>query len=1148
MRSSSYSAMMLAVFVSVSVCKATGIEIREVEKEGWQTIEMENDYYKVVLIPQIARLPYSYYFKLTGHEHFAHNVDLSTPKPGNEFVYYGGLIDSIPWVSGNVNGEKLSAKGYLHFSPWDFRTGQTEHTVWFEGGTRFTYEDPVTGEPVTIMFQKKITGYDDSPELKMDYLIRNVGETDATFTFAAHARTGIAKLDRGDYFHAPGKRCYVSAIHTVDELVAEKIRPFTWTEWPIREATDFVPQKERPQRIFAYVPATWCVVGDAKHDETLFFVAGPVRYARTTDIMKMGIFMTHAGYVVEPCLSYAVRADREVWERPGSTVQLEKGRDCGFSLSLVAYRRLSRTMVDRIHKVYPECILLDEPTVAISSTNMRLEGRIAAAGSGTLIVKMGSRPVSERQVDAGTFDLKELCEVPYEKNREVSLLFRNSKGEKTMVVFNRQKFDFALPEFAYRRRIVIDAAQVFYNDHREFPVLVSVEAEGLKSVGHGGHVASEEGRDICFTDETGKLLAHETETYDPVSGNLKAWVRIPRLSCTDGNTFYVYYGNPEGVVPEKKAPVWDRHYRLVRHFNEMFFDGEKDYVTIPYDTKWNVGNQVTAEAWVKSPNSRAEVMQALVSRWSPLTTFDTFDAYDAGTTSGLDTSGFLGAVFDGRYVYFSPQHDKTRRHGKALRYDTHGDFHDGKSWLGYDASNTSGLDARGYYGAVYDGRYIYYVPRYDGRNLHSRALRYDTRKPFDDCGSWLAYDVGLDSSYQSAAFDGRYIYFSPGARKSTLVLRYDILGAFMDKSSWTTFDAAGIGGLMIGDFDGAAFDGRYIYFAPLGHGIPLRYDTTREFIDKSGWEAFDATALGMHLCVGSVFDGRYVYFCSYNKHGLVRFDTRGDFKDAKSWSKYDAKLTAGVRWAGYDGGFFDGRYVYFIPFVDHETGIEGRKTKFHCQVVRHDTQSEKDFTDPESWEMAEAADTAGLKTVGYNGGAFDGRYFYFAPWHDGAEYEAKGKIVGHGRVLRYDSLGNNGSFSLRYCDYGHNGGLNAAVPGPRFIVNTKKGVVSCAADRNLEPGWHHLAGVYDGKAIRLYVDGVLVDEREGRGPIVRNTLDISVGRILHGSAHFEGIIDRVMISNRTRNPGWIATMHANLRSPGTFCRMKEEELRQQARF
>jgi len=36
------------------------------------------------------------------------------------------------------------------------------------------------------------------------------------------------------------------------------------------------------------------------------------------------------------------------------------------------------------------------------------------------------------------------------------------------------------------------------------------------------------------------------------------------------------------------------------------------------------------------------------------------------------------------------------------------------AWSAYDVAGTSGLDARGFSGAVFDGRYVYLVPYYDG--------------------------------------------------------------------------------------------------------------------------------------------------------------------------------------------------------------------------------------------------------------------------------------------------------------------------------------------------------------------------------------------------------------------------------------------------
>ncbi|MHC4695260.1 MAG: hypothetical protein ACYTFA_00805, partial [Planctomycetota bacterium] len=52
-------------------------------------------------------------------------------------------------------------------------------------------------------------------------------------------------------------------------------------------------------------------------------------------------------------------------------------------------------------------------------------------------------------------------------------------------------------------------------------------------------------------------------------------------------------------------------------------------------------------------------------------------AFDAGEHEvGNDPDGYDGIVFDGRYVYFSPGFNGAQFHGEVLRYDTQGDFDD----------------------------------------------------------------------------------------------------------------------------------------------------------------------------------------------------------------------------------------------------------------------------------------------------------------------------------------------------------------------------------------------------------------------------------------------------------------------------------------
>jgi len=531
--------------------------------------------------------------------------------------------------------------------------------------------------------------------------------------------------------------------------------------------------------------------------------------------------------------------------------------------------------------------------------------------------------------------------------------------------------------------------------------------------------------------------------------------------------------------------------------------------------------EITVEAWVDTEDDRGEALQALVSQWRPPDEWPGFAAYDASNTDGLPSRGYFGAVFDGRYVYFVPeQHGEAGypTHGIVLRYDTHEDFKERAGWQAYDASSTDGLDTRGYYGGVFDGRYAYFVPRQIGMEYyHSRILRYDTRTEFKDPGNWAAFDVGEAHSHQSAAFDGRYIYFCPGFHGdpttedeySGRVIRYDTRADFKSRASYATLDITAFLGDDCTCFDGGAFDGRYIYFVPLYNSIVVRYDTTRPFLDPSSWQRYDARPHGYALSVGAVFDGRHLYFCAYGHATIVRFDTGREFTDPGAWTSFDADPTGGLRTTGFDGGFFDGRYVYFQPFF-LKTGPGKYDTMFHSHYLRYDPT--RPFDDPDSWQAADASHTDALSSVGYNGGAFDGRYFYAAPWQQGRKPGNDAEFITHGIVLRCDTLGGQGSFSLRWCDYGHNGGLNAAVYGPSFLVNTDRGCLFVAAEHPLPPGRHHLAGTYDGATAKLFIDGECVAQREGKGTIIACDRPVTIGRIEDGLGEFRG---RVLSANVT---------------------------------
>ena len=97
---------------------------------------------------------------------------------------------------------------------------------------------------------------------------------------------------------------------------------------------------------------------------------------------------------------------------------------------------------------------------------------------------------------------------------------------------------------------------------------------------------------------------------------------------------------------------------------------------------------------------------------------------------GDDPRGYEGAVFDGKYVYFVPFGNEIGRHGEVLRYDTTSEFTSVNAWSIFDAAaNGVGDNPRGYFGAVFDGKYIYFAPFINDHAPHGEVLRYDTFHP-----------------------------------------------------------------------------------------------------------------------------------------------------------------------------------------------------------------------------------------------------------------------------------------------------------------------------------------------------------------------------------------------------------------------------------
>ena len=195
-----------------------------------------------------------------------------------------------------------------------------------------------------------------------------------------------------------------------------------------------------------------------------------------------------------------------------------------------------------------------------------------------------------------------------------------------------------------------------------------------------------------------------------------------------------------------------------------------DGTNTSWSTNWASPEEVGGTGIVTSASVPMFYRVVKMATHKSLPSPSAWSAYDANTAVALNAEGFGGTVFDGRYVYFIPYYDPDGGgyHARVLRLDTKSSFTNAAAWEAFDAAGTDGLDTKGYYGGVYDGRDVYFSPISNNSLRHGIVLRYDTEMAFTNSASWDAYNAGSTDGlntkgYVGAIFDGRYVYFGPHA-------------------------------------------------------------------------------------------------------------------------------------------------------------------------------------------------------------------------------------------------------------------------------------------------------------------------------------------------------------------------------------------------
>jgi hypothetical protein len=321
--------------------------------------------------------------------------------------------------------------------------------------------------------------------------------------------------------------------------------------------------------------------------------------------------------------------------------------------------------------------------------------------------------------------------------------------------------------YGYQRIIVIDHTKVPNTDQTNFPFLFNTTDPALASTANGGNVESASGYDIIFSTDPNGLtkLDHELEEYNPVTGQVVAWVRIPTLSHTTDTVLYMYYGNPSVTASQQNSTgAWDGYYQAVYHLANVGSGTASD------STSW--GNAATLTSF-SSGSGQIDDAGSLngTSSYMQLPMAD-FPFYPLGTYPSSYTPNSFAASFG---VWF-----KTAAPGVLLSQNA-GQQCDEFYFCGSTApSGIGNMDGWG------DALYVDDAGLLRASFFTTSAAQIVTTTPYND-NNWHFAVLTYDGQNETLYVDGQNV----GYQSNVQVYGYDSSYAYFVGSGYTAQETAG---------------------------------------------------------------------------------------------------------------------------------------------------------------------------------------------------------------------------------------------------------------------------------------------------------------------------------------------------------------------
>jgi Concanavalin A-like lectin/glucanases superfamily len=200
----------------------------------------------------------------------------------------------------------------------------------------------------------------------------------------------------------------------------------------------------------------------------------------------------------------------------------------------------------------------DVAAIPTSWSDTKIRTRVPLTTTGPVVVQINS-------VTSNSANFTVLPNATTSVSREYIYL-----GDRPLAVDSGSGAGSSPGGYAFYRSMTINHTLVPAN-LANFPVLVAKTHSHLKSVSNGGWIQHLDGgkpADLAFfsNPDLTAPLDFEVERYDPVAGELLAWVRVSSLSSTADTVFYLAYGNA-GITgaQDHSTAVWDSNFKFVGH-------------------------------------------------------------------------------------------------------------------------------------------------------------------------------------------------------------------------------------------------------------------------------------------------------------------------------------------------------------------------------------------------------------------------------------------------------------------------------------------------------------------------------------------------------------------------------------------------------